>query len=426
MKKYYLLAAGFLTLLGSCSQDDIVDVNHDGDEIRFNVVTNASTRANAIYHNNNLPKGFYVSAINDEGKSYIDKDHYTKGTDGKWTNDNNTRYWPEDKDMALSFYAHENAGETFKWDVTTAPYAKFENFTVANAEDAATAYQAAAEGGSAKVNNQVDLLYAVKTNQKSSKLPVKLNFRHALSQIVFNARNDSKNIMVKIAGVKVVNVKGSGTYSFPNVDTDININDGNDGGVDYPASTGGLGTWALAGDLVAYGVDFATTVSVPATATDGKGTVVDLTSKEVTIDDVTKQNADAMMLLPQQTSKLTLNGASTFPGTGSYILVNCLIYNIADGEGGEGDDDEVLIWGTGEEGAAVSTYKTKWLAIPTDFNWEQGKRYVYTLVFGHGEGGIIPGPNPEPVLVPVTFEVSVDNFVNGNNANIEFKDEDGE
>ena len=423
MKKYYLLAAGFLTLLGSCSQDDIVDVNHDGDEIRFNVVTNASTRANAIYHSNNLPNGFYVSAINDEGKSYIDKDHYTKGTDGKWTNDNNTRYWPEDKDMALSFYAHENAGETFKWDVTTAPYAKFENFTVADAEDAATAYQAAAEGGSANVSNQVDLLYAVKTNQKSSadKSPVKLNFRHALSQIVFKARNESKNIMVKIAGVKVVNVKGSGTYSFPNVDTDININDGNDGGADYPASTGGLGTWALADGLAAYGVDFAT-VSVPATATDNTSKTVDLTSAE----GENKQNADAMMLLPQSTKALTLNGASTFPGTGSYILVNCLIYNIADGEGGEGDDDEVLIWGEGEEGAAVSTYKTKWLAIPTDFNWEQGKRYVYTLVFGHGEGGIIPGPNPEPVLVPVTFEVSVDNFVNGNNADIEFKDEDGE
>lgn len=48
--------------------------------------------------------------------------------------------------------------------------------------------------------------------------------------------------------------------------------------------------------------------------------------------------------------------------------------------------------------------------------WKQGKRYVYTLIFGEG-GGFNPenpdpeNPDPEPVLVPITFDVTVDNFV---------------
>lgn len=48
--------------------------------------------------------------------------------------------------------------------------------------------------------------------------------------------------------------------------------------------------------------------------------------------------------------------------------------------------------------------------------WKQGKRYVYTLIFGEG-GGFDPenpdpeNPDPEPVLVPITFDVTVDNFV---------------
>ena len=47
-------------------------------------------------------------------------------------------------------------------------------------------------------------------------------------------------------------------------------------------------------------------------------------------------------------------------------------------------------------------------------NWEQGKKYIYTFIFGEG-GGYIPDPdpdpNPDPVLIPVTFEVTVDDFV---------------
>ena len=74
--------------MASCSQDETIGINHDGDEITFNVVTNNATRAADVYCNQNLPGGFYVSAISD-GKTYIDKDHVT-GSNGNWTNTSGT------------------------------------------------------------------------------------------------------------------------------------------------------------------------------------------------------------------------------------------------------------------------------------------------------------------------------------------------
>ena len=74
-----------------------------------------------------------------------------------------------------------------------------------------------------------------------------------------------------------------------------------------------------------------------------------------------------------------------------------------------------------------SQEETAWVGVslvgePKDISgkteqvWKQGKRYVYTLIFGEG-GGFNPenpdpeNPDPEPVLVPITFDVTVDDFV---------------
>ena len=69
MKKLVLMAFG-LCMLAACSQDEVMEVNRNGDEITFDVVTNAATRAADVYCNNNKPSGFYVSAISD-GKTYL-------------------------------------------------------------------------------------------------------------------------------------------------------------------------------------------------------------------------------------------------------------------------------------------------------------------------------------------------------------------
>lgn len=381
--------------MASCSQDETIGINHDGDEITFNVVTNNATRAENVYCNQNLPGGFYVSAISD-GKTYIDKDHVT-GSNGNWTNTSGTRYWPE---TPVDFYAHVNGEASYKWSVDGAgkATAKFENFQVSQA-----------------VGSQVDLLYAVKTNQSKADGKVNLNFRHALSQIVFQAKNTNANLYVEIAGVSVANVGGTNTFTFPSANTENNIvdhdenadgvyEDGEFGsGISYDAS---WGTWAaLTQGTEQYNVDF------DKKSVLGNNTLVSLT----TANDAGKEyNSNAMLLLPQKTTAWDPE-TNPLPGaagnTGSYLLVDCAIFNVAGTDYAEGDD--VCLWGEPQG----SGWTTKELAIPVAFDWEQGKKYVYTLVFGEGNGGYDPDPepdpdpeDPDPVLVPITFEITVDDF----------------
>lgn len=377
--------------MASCSQDETIGINHDGDEITFNVVTNNATRAENVYCNQNLPGGFYVSAISD-GKTYIDKDYVTD-SNGNWTNTSGTRYWPE---TAVDFYAHVNGGDAYKWN-NGSP--KFEGFTVNNT-----------------VGSQVDLLYAVKKNQSKTNGTVNLNFRHALSQIVFQAKNTNANLYVEIAGVSVVNVGGKNTFTFPSADTETNIahnnydtdgdgvyEDGEFGSINYNES---WGSWAaLTQGTEQYNVDFDKT-PVP-----GNNTLVALTTKN---EDGKEYNSNAMLLLPQKTTAWDPE-ANPLPGaeknTGSYLLVDCAIFNVAGDDYADGD---VCLWGE-QQG---SGWATKELAIPVAFDWQQGKKYVYTLVFGEGNGGYDPDPDPDPdpedpdpVLVPITFEIFVDEFV---------------
>lgn len=384
--------------MASCSQDETIGINHDGDEITFNVVTNNATRAENVYCNQNLPGGFYVSAISD-GKTYIDGDHVT-GSKGSWTNQSGTRYWPE---TPVDFYAYVNGGDAYKWN-NGSP--KFEGFTVNNT-----------------VGSQVDLLYAVKKNQSKTNGPVNLNFRHALSQIVFQAKNTNANLYVEIAGVSVVNVGGTNTFTFPLADTETNIDhpetgpgddgvyeDGEFGSITYDAS---WGTWAaLTQGTEQYNVDF-TKTPVP-----GNNTLVALTTANKTGKEY---NSNAMLLLPQKTTAWDPE-TNPLPGTGntgSYLLVDCAIFNVAGDDYADGD---VCLWGEQKEGA----WTTKELAIPVAFDWQQGKKYVYTLVFGEGNGGYDPDPEPDPdpeepdpVLVPITFEIEVDEFVPVDDVEIE-------
>ena len=380
--------------MASCSQDETIGINHDGDEITFNVVTNNATRAENVYCNQNLPGGFYVSAISD-GKTYIDKDYVT-GSNGNWTNTSGTRYWPE---TAVDFYAHVNGEVSYTWTVEEGKAtAKFENFAV-----------------NGTVADQVDLLYAVKTGQKKADGTVNLNFRHALSQIVFQAKNTNANLYVEIAGVSVANVGGTNTFTFPSANTENNIvdhdenadgvyEDGEFGsGISYNTS---WGSWAaLTQGTEQYNVDFDKT-PVP-----GTNTLVSLTTKN---DAGKEYNSNAMLLLPQKTTAWDPE-ANPLPGaagnTGSYLLVDCAIFNVAGTDYAEGDD--VCLWGEPQG----SGWTTKELAIPVAFDWQQGKKYVYTLVFGEGNGGYDPDPDPDPdpedpdpVLVPITFEITVDDF----------------
>lgn len=365
MKKILFSVAMALVLV-SCSRDEVIEINRDSDEIRFGVVTDAATRAADVYCNNNLPGAFTVYADYD-GKPYIDAD-VIKYQNSKWENTSGVRYWPAGE---VTFYAHVNSdgkftGTDFTANPNVAPQIK--DYTVPTT-----------------VAEQKDLLYAVKTQSKSQ---VTLNFRHALSQIVFQAKNTNANLYVEIRGVTICKLGDKNTFTYPTADTDDNIVNHN-GAEEKITYNDSWGTWAdLTGGNTAYPVTFLTAVPVPV-GNDAKSlTNTNDTDKEF--------SSNAMLLLPQTTTAWDPKKGKPAAQKGTYFLVDCKICNVA------GDDyatSDVVLW----EGPA---------AIPVAFNWEQGKKYIYTFVFGDGNGGYDPNPDdPTPVLLPITFDVTVDDFV---------------
>ena len=405
MKKILLLTAGMLLIVASCTKNEVVEVNQDGNEIQYSVVANKATKAADIYCNNNKPSEFTVYAESNEGKTYINGDKITSSDNGAtWVNESGTRFWPND--LSLDFYAVVNG--TIKWNVDAAE----------GTAPATIDYEVPAA-----VGDQKDLLYAVKMKQEKGATAeateaVSLNFRHALSQIVFQAKNTNENLYVEISGVEIVNVADQNTFTFPTKDTDNEklVDDNHDGTFDSDKySTANWGVWnelapesGAAGDIV-YPVTF-TTVAVP-----GKNTgapIVNLTNNVYTSEGKEEFNTNALLLLPQTSNAwdpetVPAPGFVGNAGNGSYFLVNCAIYNIA---GDEFDPvNDTPLWGT--------TGAHKQAAIPVAINWEQGKKYIYTFIFGEGGGYDPDDPDPEdpdkpdPVLIPITFEVTVDDFV---------------
>lgn len=405
MKKSMFMVALATLTLASCSQDEVVELKSN--EIKFTMATEKMSRASSadgqgVFCNSVQMPNFQLTA-NYDGAVYIQNDQYAPNG-SVWENVTNTRYWPENAaDKKVSFYASYNAkGNTVTSDGTDVTM----DFDVAEA-----------------VADQVDLVYAAKLDQAipaasvSGVDPVALNFRHALSQIVFQAKNTNNTLHIVVDAAAVGNVATTGTFTFPTESTDgmieNHVQHGDSATTDNLdatyAAVKGLGTWETEG-VKRYEVDFAD-VTLDGETDD----VFDLT---VAVDEGLTYSKDAMLLLPTNNGENKTNVDATYATyanqawnpagnyveglegkyNGTYLAVKCKIYNIADPSAGYVADDVLLHDG--------------WAVIPAEFNWEQGKKYVYTFVFGNGNGGYEDdSENPRPVLVPMSFTVSVDDFL---------------
>lgn len=390
--KVLFLALSTMSLATSCSNDEVTEFS-DNQTIKFNVNAGMPTRAADIYCNYNKPKAFKLWASYTKGGStstFINNDKITSSDGNTWTNESGTRYWPEDG--TLKFFAHVNADNEFNWN-EGAPIIK--DFTVPT-----------------NVSVQKDLLYAIteatgKTATDKTKDAVAINFRHALSQIVFQAKNTNKNLYVEIYGVSVMNVADKGTYTYSTDATTGNIND-HSGSGSYESA--GRGNWkkdnaAITGGTQDYSVSFPK-VSMKGGEKDGANdkvypltTTADTDGEGIVDPGFEKFNSNALMLIPQTTTKWDLT--TTTKESQTYFKIKCNIYNYVEESGSE---SKVLLWGV--EGSGKDA------AIPVQFTWEEGKKYIYTFNFGTGNGGVDP-ENPEnPVLIPIDFTVTVDDFVN--------------
>lgn len=401
MKKVLLGTLAVLTL-AACSKDEVVQQNPN-DAISFTATTNkAISRAADGYCNKSLPDNFQVWANVQDGsgyKPYFSGDQFDNDGSGNYTNNGETRYWPY---SAINFFACKNANP--EWKSTTAPvdYSTLvvKDFKVADL-----------------VANQVDFIYAVQNvSTKPTSGQTTINFRHALSQIEFQARNENTKLYVEISGVSVCKVNNKGTFTFPTTSTNEVVGEHNpEGSGSYTDDLDGKtqGTWLAATPSSYSTYEITTKNNADNDVDDVKEIEGNSTNVSLTVTDPGSQeyNKNTMYLLPQALTAWVPSTTAPKPATqnGAYFLVKCKIFNVADPASGYKSATDVRIWPASNEFADV--------AIPFSATWEAGKRYVYTFVFtDNGNGGYNPEPggtNPEDVLVPIKLDVTVDDFVDG-------------
>ena len=383
MKKVILLAAcTAAVLLSGCSDNELASVG-DGigtstqSAIGFHVVGNqAETRATPITPSNITTTDFNVYAYikNAEGN---DGSPFMGGNDselnqknginisyksGNWsyTNPSDIRYWPT-TDTELNFYAvNPGSAQSFSWKFTNSEkeisYNCFNeyqtsNFTIEN-------------GVNKPIHTNTDVMYAVAKDQthKKNNGKVIFKFKHILSQVVFKAKTQYDNDMeVDINAVSIHNFKTGGIFKIP---------------VGEPEQ----GDWTL------NSINQASGFTVKKVET-GKNIKVSQSNNAADISD------GPMLFVPQKLTKWDVS-STIATANQSYLMITCKIK-----QGG------AYLFGSDSE------YKD--LYVPFEADWQPGKRYIYTLIFGGGYDA-----DGNPILQPINFEAKAEDWANEPESNV--------
>lgn len=253
--------------------------------------------------------------------------------------------------------------------------------------------------------DQLDLLYAYTEQGKPDfGKTASINFRHAMSMVVFKVANNLGHAQVKVDAIRLYNLAYSGNMLFPEKPTDVNVEDHTANGA-YP-ETETVCKWT---DII-HGTDKhddgATRIfryNLQNTVVLNDGELKNLT--DVDLRDNKETNYNGVFLLIPETYPAWDPTKAEFPRgqkDGAFMLLKCSIQNIADKNSATPSEEDVFIWS--------DNGKTKELAIPLPVDWKPGKKYIYTIKFnGKGNGGYDPETG-DKVLVPIEFTVTVDDF----------------
>ena len=360
-KSTVMLWAIFGALLMGCSDEEIANVETSSrNAIGFNVLSNAAeTRATPTTNTNLKNTDFDVFAFTADGTAFMGKVDTEFGHDGvkivykngKWDYDdaNDLRYWPTE---ALDFYAFnpgtvsEDMMMNYMWEASG---------TVQK-----ISYTCIDEYG-AGTHANYDVMYAMAKGQTKDMNNgiVKFNFKHILSQVVFKAKTQYDNMQVDIDVIKIHNFKFAGAFTLP-------------------AAADGTGSWSSS-DLA---FPHAFTVVKNANITVNSNTeATDITTNTPMLN--IPQELTAWKVSETATkSKLEADNAKQ-----CYLEIACKIRQ----------SGAYLL-------GSASEYKT--IYVPFGDTWEQGKRHIYTLIFGGGYDD-----QGEAVLNPIQFDAETTGWV---------------
>lgn len=361
-KSTVMLWAIFGALLMGCSDEEIANVETSSrNAIGFNVLSNAAeTRATPTTPSNLTSTDFDVFAFTADGTAFMGKVDTEYGHDGvnivykdnKWDykNANDLRYWPSE---ALDFYAFnpgtvsEDMMVFYSWEATK--------------DVQKISYTCMDEYG-AGTHANYDVMYAMAKGQTKDMNNgiVKFNFKHILSQVVFKAKTQYDNMQVDIDVIKIHNFKFAGAFTLP-------------------AAADGTGSWSSS-DLA---FPHAFTVVKNANITVNSNTeATDITTNTPMLN--IPQELTAWKVSETATkSKLEADNAKQ-----CYLEIACKIRQ----------SGAYLL-------GSASEYKT--IYVPFGDTWEQGKRHIYTLIFGGGYTD-----QGEAVLNPIQFDAETTGWVN--------------
>lgn len=367
MNKIYLFTAAFAVMasLSGCSDTELasIDTAQEKTPIGFHTVgSQMGSRANIINSGEDLKStDFNVYAFDSDGNAFMGKNDTDLGhggvnisyLNGKWdyTTSSDLKYWPGTV-KPLNFYAVNPA---------TAEYDIMVNYGwLINKEKLEIHYTCINEY---RLNNglsNIDVMYATAKNQTKDNNAgkVSLDFKHILSQIAFKAKTQDENTNVEIESIVIHNVDAAGTFVMP--------------------TEGSTGTgWTPKGSIQNFVIGMNSTTTVNNTGTD-------VFTKPI-------------LFVPQKLDKWTTTTstpktiAEADAANECYLEISC----------------KISIDRTYPHGTAT---KFETLYVPFEADWQPGKRYVYTLIFGGGYT-----VNGNPVLTPVSFVPSVETWDDVNN-----------
>lgn len=354
-------ALASMALLSACSSDnELANAGTTANNaIGFHVVGNkAETRATPITPDNLTSTDFNVyayikNADGNDGEPFMggnDTQHghnginiNHKGSDWTYTNEAERRYWPT---TALNFYAVNPATtDMFSW--------QFSNTKKEITYSCSDEYVKNSKGEYYNPKN-IDVMYAVTKNQTQTSNDgfVKFDFKHILSQVVFQAKTQYANMEVEIKALSIHNFIFSGTFTIPEGE---------------PSQK----DWAP--NQVAYNKS-------------GFKAVMDESIKVAKTDEVTNISTQGPMLfIPQKLTKWDLPGSIDAANTAnqSYLKITCKI-----------KQSGAYLFGSDSE------YKD--IFVPFGADWQPGKRYIYTLIFGGGYNA-----QGQAILQPINFKAEV-------------------
>ena len=370
-KSTVMLGAIFGTLLMGCSDEEIANVETSSrNAIGFNVLSNAAeTRATPTTPDNLTSTDFDVFAFTGNGTAFmgkVDTEYAHDGVkivhkNGKWDYDDagDLRYWPTE---ALDFYA-------FNPGTVSADMAHSYMWKVSGTEQTIW-YSCIDEYGGIHGHENYDVMYAMAKGQTKDKNNgvVHFNFKHILSQVVFKAKTEYANMEVDIDSIMIHNIKFSDTFTLPKTDEET-------------------GSWTSSKPL---GRNAYTVVQKANITVKSNTTATDITTNT------------PMLNIPQTLTAWTVSGDSKTKEQADialqcYLEIACKIRQ-----------NEVYLLGSADRNGTIY--------VPFGDTWEQGKRHIYTLIFGGGFDD-----QGEAVLNPIQFDAVTTGWVDADNKDVNVK-----